>query len=171
MLDLLDRNESPAIGSNARLGALDRRPETSPGISEQDRSRVTENPASAAVATDIFLVDAGGDPLSKSELAIANDALFSRSLSAMQHGAEIVVWGEVSTIVEKSEEETFLARGQALSREHGADLVLAYAVPVVSQVDLTSSRQESPKATGRCLCSLFAACFRGGATLSHPYFG
>ena len=103
MLDLLDRNESPAIGSNARLGALDRRPETSPGISEQDRSRVTENPASAAVATDIFLVGAGGDPLSKSELAIANDALFSRSLSAMQHGAEIVVWGEVSTIVEKSE--------------------------------------------------------------------
>jgi hypothetical protein len=34
---------------------------------------------------------------------------------------------------------------------------------------LPSSRQESPVATGRRLCSLFAACFRGGATISRPY--
>ena len=26
-------------------------------------------------------------------------------------------------------------------------------------------------AAGRCLCSLFAACFRGGATISLPYLG
>ena len=31
-----------------------------------------------------------------------------------------------------------------------------------------SSRQETSVTSGRCLCSLLAACFRDGATLSHP---
>ena len=32
-----------------------------------------------------------------------------------------------------------------------------------------SSRQEPPEAIGKCLFSLFSACFRGGATRSLPY--
>jgi hypothetical protein len=36
-------------------------------------------------------------------------------------------------------------------------------------VPFFSSRQEPPKATGKCLFSLFSACFRGGATKSLPY--
>ena len=32
-----------------------------------------------------------------------------------------------------------------------------------------SSRQEPPEAAGKCLFSLFPACFRGGATRSFPY--
>ena len=42
-----------------------------------------------------------------------------------------------------------------------------FGVPCL--VDLPSSRQESPTATGRCSSSPFAACFRGGATISRPY--
>ena len=40
-----------------------------------------------------------------------------------------------------------------------------------SLIHLPSSRQESPRATGRSSSSPFAACFRGGATVSRPYSG
>ena len=53
--------------------------------------------------------------------------------------------------------------GQDLDRDIPAELCIAGAV------DLASSRQESPGATGRSLYSLLAACFRGGATISRPY--
>ena len=49
------------------------------------------------------------------------------------------------------------------------DRDVALELRVTRAVNLTSSRLESPRAAGRSLCSLFAACFRGGATLSRPY--
>jgi apolipoprotein N-acyltransferase len=39
-----------------------------------------------------------------------------------------VVWNEVATLVQPSGEEAFVARGRALARELGIDLVLAYGV-------------------------------------------
>ena len=46
---------------------------------------------------------------------------------------------------------------------------VAVELGVAGLIDLTSSRQESPRATGRCSSSPLAACFRGGATISRPY--
>ena len=52
--------------------------------------------------------------------------------------------------------------GQDLQRD------LAVELRVGGLPDLASSRQETPGAGGQCLCSLLAACFRGGATISCP---
>ena len=44
---------------------------------------------------------------------------------------------------------------------------LVFRLPFSSPI--FSSRQEPPKAIGKCLFSLLSACFRGGATRSLPY--
>lgn len=82
----------------------------------------------AGVASDIGL-DGGGLP-SPAALAAANDALFARSERAMQAGARLVVWNEGATAVLPDQEAALLARGQALASTYGADLVLAYVVPL-----------------------------------------
>jgi len=74
----------------------------------------------ATVSTDIGL-GADGTLPSPEEVATANDALFSRSRTAMQRGAELVVWNEGSTVVEASREEAFLAREHAIG---GAGVVV-----------------------------------------------
>jgi apolipoprotein N-acyltransferase len=57
------------------------------------------------------------------------ETLFARTELAAQRGAQIVVWNEVATIVDPGDEEAALvARGAALARERGVDLVLAYGV-------------------------------------------
>ena len=48
---------------------------------------------------------------------------------------------------------------------------LAVELGVGGLPHLPSSRQESPRAAGRCSSSPLAACFRGGATVSRPYPG
>lgn len=63
-------------------------------------------------------------------LAANTDALFARSERAAASGARVVVWNEAATVVRAAEEPAFLARGAALARARGVDLVLAYAVPL-----------------------------------------
>ncbi|MFT4975857.1 MAG: apolipoprotein N-acyltransferase [Myxococcota bacterium] len=82
----------------------------------------------AGVVSDIGL-GAGGMP-SDAEMAAATDALFARSEAAMARGAELVVWNEGAIAVSRDEEASLQARGLALSATHGADLVLAYVVPL-----------------------------------------
>ena len=82
----------------------------------------------AAVVTDIGL-DGGGLP-PQAELDAANDALFVRSELAMTRGAQLVAWNEGATAVEAAVEDALIARGQALVDAHGADLVMAYVVPL-----------------------------------------
>jgi apolipoprotein N-acyltransferase len=55
--------------------------------------------------------------------------LFDLSRTAVERGAELVVWNEVAAIVSAASEPAFLARGQQFAQEHGVDLVLAYGVP------------------------------------------
>ncbi|MCB9764365.1 MAG: hypothetical protein H6739_31620 [Alphaproteobacteria bacterium] len=82
----------------------------------------------AGVVSDVGL-DGGGLP-EQATLDAATDALFERSALAMAHGAELVVWNEGAVAVAQDAEPAFLERGLALSRAHGADLVLAYVVPL-----------------------------------------
>src|SRR5210317_2350205 len=46
---------------------------------------------------------------------------------------------------------------------------MSYYLRTMSLFFSFSSRQEPPKAVGKCLFSLLSACFRGGATISFPY--
>ncbi len=56
------------------------------------------------------------------------DALFAASLTAVERGAELVVWNEAATIVSGGAEAAFIERGQQFTREHGVDLVMAFGV-------------------------------------------
>ena len=58
------------------------------------------------------------------------EALFARSELAAGRGARLVVWNEGATLVEKSDEQAFIARGAEIARRRGIDLVLAYVVPL-----------------------------------------
>ena len=58
------------------------------------------------------------------------DQLFARSLTAVQQGAELVLWNEAATLVSADDEDAFIARGEQFARQHGVDLVLAFGVPV-----------------------------------------
>jgi len=58
------------------------------------------------------------------------EALFARSELAADRGARLVVWNEGATLVEKSDEPAFIARGAEIARRRGIDLVLAYVVPL-----------------------------------------
>jgi len=51
----------------------------------------------------------------------------------------------------------------------GATVTASSIRDAIVELARPSSRQESPGATGRSLFSPFAACFRGGATISRPY--
>jgi len=55
--------------------------------------------------------------------------LFELSRTAVERGAELVVWNEVAAIVSAASESAFLAQGQQFAQQHGVDLVLAYGVP------------------------------------------
>ncbi len=82
----------------------------------------------AGIVSDLGL-GAGGLP-SRAALAANLDVLFGRSVAAANAGARLVVWNEGASAVYKEDEPAFLARGQALAREKGIDLVLAYIVPL-----------------------------------------
>jgi apolipoprotein N-acyltransferase len=56
------------------------------------------------------------------------ETLFARSELAARRGAEIVVWNEVATVVERWEEAALVARGAAFAKERGVDLVMAYGI-------------------------------------------
>jgi apolipoprotein N-acyltransferase len=64
----------------------------------------------------------------RTDNAPEQDALFAASLAAVERGAELVVWNEAATIVSGGAEAAFLERGQQFAREHGVDLVMAFAV-------------------------------------------
>ncbi|WP_242352067.1 nitrilase-related carbon-nitrogen hydrolase [Anaeromyxobacter sp. SG64] len=73
------------------------------------------------------------EPLTSMEDLRGNvDVLFARSELAARRGAELVVWNEVATLVEPSQEAALLARGADFARREGVDLVLAYGVVVSS---------------------------------------
>ncbi len=70
-----------------------------------------------------------GDSTPVDHQSLQND-LFARSLTAVEQGAELVVWNEAATIVAAEDEEAFIARGEQFARQHDVDLVLAFGVPV-----------------------------------------
>lgn len=82
----------------------------------------------AAVVTDIGLGPEGIPP--QAVIDQATDTLFARSERAADQGAELIVWNEGATVVERDAEPAFLQRGHALAARHGVDLVLAYIVPI-----------------------------------------
>ena len=54
--------------------------------------------------------------------------LFSRSARAADLGAKVVVWNEMSTVVNAAGESAFVARGQTFAKERGVMLLMAYGV-------------------------------------------
>ncbi|MDH5510727.1 MAG: hypothetical protein OEZ32_10290 [Nitrospinota bacterium] len=67
--------------------------------------------------------------LADSSVARAADGeLFGRTAKAADLGARVVVWNEGATMVEKAAEEAYVARGVALARERGIDIVMAIGV-------------------------------------------
>jgi apolipoprotein N-acyltransferase len=68
-------------------------------------------------------VAVSGDP---NELRYHDDELFSRSESAVDRGAQAVVWNEASTLVTPSSEQALVARGREFAEQNGVLLVMAY---------------------------------------------
>jgi apolipoprotein N-acyltransferase len=54
------------------------------------------------------------------------DTLFERSAQAAAKGAQMVVWNELSNIIDPQDEPDLIKRGQAFSRSHRAHLVMSY---------------------------------------------
>lgn len=85
----------------------------------------------AGVVTDL---GPGPDGLPSGDAIARNtEELFERSATAAAGGARLVVWNEAATVVEREAEEAFIARGARLARSSGADLVLAYIVPMQAE--------------------------------------
>ena len=82
----------------------------------------------AGIVSDVGITPDGLP--SDAEMSAATEALFERSEAAMEAGAVLVAWNEGAIVVESDDEAALLARGQALSAAGGADLVLAYVVPL-----------------------------------------
>ncbi|HHO50955.1 MAG TPA: hypothetical protein ENK18_08805 [Deltaproteobacteria bacterium] len=82
----------------------------------------------AGVVSDVGLT--GGGLPSPEVLEEATEVLLQRSVLAARRGAQLIVWNEGAVAVEAEHEAALLQRGQALAREHGVDLVMAYVVPV-----------------------------------------
>jgi len=82
----------------------------------------------AGVVSDLALGAEGIPPAEA--LQAGTDALFDRTRLAAQRGARLVVWNEGATVVYSTDEAAFLQRGTELAQVTGADLVLAYIVPV-----------------------------------------
>jgi apolipoprotein N-acyltransferase len=82
----------------------------------------------ATVTTDVHMVAGGLPP--QDEVDAGTDALFERSAAAADRGAQLIVWNEGATAVSPEDEPALLARGQALARARGVDLVMAYVVPL-----------------------------------------
>lgn len=92
----------------------------------------------AAVTTDLGMTERGLPDAAA--LALNTDELFARTRVAATRGARLVVWNEVATVIAPADEPGFVARGQAMARELGIDLVLAYAVLVTSDPILLDNK-------------------------------
>ena len=57
-----------------------------------------------------------------------DDELFARTARAAERGATVVVWNEMATLVTAASESSLVARGQALARERGITLLMAYGL-------------------------------------------
>lgn len=79
----------------------------------------------AAVTTDVGPSPAGMP--SEEALRHNEDQLFARSARAVALGARLVVWNEAATLVAPAREAALVERGRAFARDHGVELVLAYA--------------------------------------------
>lgn len=85
----------------------------------------------AAVGTDN---DVGGLPLpSPAQRESWDRALFERTRSAAQAGAELVVWTEASSVVEPADEPAWLASVGELAREQHVAIVAGYIVPLLDR--------------------------------------
>ncbi len=89
---------------------------------EQETVRV------ATVGTDFMWF--GGPLPSDEEQRNIERTLFERTESAAESGAKLIVWNEVSTIVDAEDESRFIARAKEIARGHGIHLVMSYLAPV-----------------------------------------
>jgi len=60
----------------------------------------------------------------------ADEDLFERTRLAARRGAKIVVWNEAATFLERPDEAPLVGKGQAVARETGIDLIMAFGVLV-----------------------------------------
>lgn len=96
------------------------------GTWQLDRPLPGRSVTVAAVVTNVGPTEHG---LPDAETLRANtEALFARTKVAADRGARLVVWNEIATVIQPSEEAAFTARARSLAAELGVDLVLAYAV-------------------------------------------
>lgn len=82
----------------------------------------------AAITTDLHITPAGF-PRGE-ELKIGTDSLFIRSKRAALGGANLIVWNEGATLIDSTNEESLIKRGQEFGLENKVDLVMAYIVPI-----------------------------------------
>ena len=82
----------------------------------------------AAVGTDF---DWFGEAVPDEDaLAEISDELFERSRRAAAAGARLVVWNEVSTIIQPEKEQATISRAALLTKQYKFHLVMSYLVPV-----------------------------------------
>jgi len=83
----------------------------------------------ATVVTDIAMGPDGSLP-DDDAMAAATDALFVRSTTAADAGAQLVVWNEGALALDRDGEAALLRRAHRWSSQHHADLVMGYVVPL-----------------------------------------
>jgi apolipoprotein N-acyltransferase len=87
-----------------------------------------ETVTAAAVGTDSTWF--GEELPDGAERGRIEDALFARTRDAAAAGARLIVWNEVSNIVDLEHEFDLIERAGAIAREHRVHLVMAYLVPI-----------------------------------------
>jgi apolipoprotein N-acyltransferase len=97
-------------------------------LDEANKAADAELVTVAAIATDS---DIGGFPLPSATVVEGwNRALFERTRTAANAGAELVVWTEAATLVAVDDEPDWLERLGELARSQGVAIVAAYVVPL-----------------------------------------
>lgn len=90
---------------------------------------LTVTPSSRLSPGELLSRPRSGDALEtlRSDLQAHQDTLFAWAGREARAGARLVAWSEVNAFVMKDEEERFLARAAAFSREAGVHLVAGFA--------------------------------------------
>jgi apolipoprotein N-acyltransferase len=86
----------------------------------------------AAIASPVPVEKISGIIANPALAETYEDTLFSRSKTAVERGARVIVWTEAGTLTTKEREPALLLRARKFAMEHGIHLVMAHAVLVSS---------------------------------------
>jgi apolipoprotein N-acyltransferase len=107
----------------------------------------------AAVGTNSIWF--GGELPDEEERRRVEDALFTRTTSAAEAGASLIVWNEVSNVVDSEHEPELFERAGKLAEEYGVHLVMAYLVPTQQSPPLFENKYTWVGPSGEVIYTYF----------------